>query len=365
MAQASASHGSPPPVNQVETASSIGSAVESASPGKLPHVVIIPQRRPKHRDRGFIRAYAPDLLICGIDQTTFLAFIDGLNVAVAGHPIVSAVNLAGAAVGAVPMSVTPVAGVVGLGVQVVAGVVKEVAARSGQNNYLKKMNDELFGPHGLYCLIMAYDINSRSNVVQFDLGTEHNAAPGPVSPPETPIEAGHSQARFRAHDGILGAAQFPVSAELVFFDPRNEPPPAYEDTDSDDSKYGGVSAAPSVNGNGFWKKLANTAASLQTRQDLKAQVKFVSQGPPSPMRFHMILADFNQYTLPLIQQKKNPTSLISSLLDPKAELNSKDIKKQQKREAKQERKSEKQERKAEKRQRKHPDREPKERKIKS
>lgn len=227
------------------------------------------------------------------------------------------------------------------------------------------MNDELFGPHGLYCLIMAYDINSRSNVVQFDLGTEHNAAPGPVSPPETPIEAGHSQARFRAHDGILGAAQFPVSAELVFFDPRNEPPPAYEDTDSDDSKYGGVSAAPSVNGNGFWKKLANTAASLQTRQDLKAQVKFVSQGPPSPMRFHMILADFNQYTLPLIQQKKNPTSLISSLLDPKAELNSKDIKKQQKREAKQERKSEKQERKAEKRQRKHPDREPKERKIKS
>ncbi|KAL4972051.1 hypothetical protein BDW66DRAFT_155090 [Aspergillus desertorum] len=34
--------------------------------------VIIPQRRPGVRVRGFVRAYAPDLEPCGIDQDTFM-----------------------------------------------------------------------------------------------------------------------------------------------------------------------------------------------------------------------------------------------------------------------------------------------------
>jgi hypothetical protein len=47
--------------------------------GRLPCPVIIPQRRPKDKERGFIRAYAPALLECGIDEATFLNFIDSLN----------------------------------------------------------------------------------------------------------------------------------------------------------------------------------------------------------------------------------------------------------------------------------------------
>ncbi|KAK8061640.1 hypothetical protein PG994_008006, partial [Apiospora phragmitis] len=313
----------------------MGSVLGSAAPGKLPHVIIIPQRRPRKRDRGFIRAYAPDLLRCGIDQATFLAFIDELNAAVSSHPILSAINLAGAAAGFVPASVTPIAGVVGLGVQVVAGVVTEVIARSSQNSYLEKMNNELFRPRGLYCLVMAYDIKSRSNVVQFDLRADHSAAsiePSPPSPQTT-----QSQARFRSNDGVVGAAQFPVSAELVFLDPQDEPPIPYDNGDSETSEDRSFESESSKGGNSFTNKLATTAASLQSRQDLKAQVKF---------------------------QKKNPTSMISSLLDPKAELSSKDVRKQEKREAKQERKAEKQKRKADKRQRKHPNRVPKERKVK-
>lgn len=112
------------------TSSTMASVLGSTSPGKLSHVVIIPQRRPKQRERGFIRAYAPALHHCGIDQATFLAFIDGLNAAVSAHPILSAFNLAGAAAGWVPAAVTPIAGAVGLGVQVVAGVMTELNARS-------------------------------------------------------------------------------------------------------------------------------------------------------------------------------------------------------------------------------------------
>ncbi|KAK8074560.1 hypothetical protein PG997_009223 [Apiospora hydei] len=294
-------------------------------------------RRPKKRDRGFIRAYAPDLLRCGIDESTFLAFIDGLNAAVSAHPILSAFNLAGGAAGMVPSAVTPIAGLVGLGVQVAAGVVTEVKSRSSQNSYLEKMNDELFRPHGLYCMIMAYDIRSRSNKVKFDLGADHNDTFTEASAPPTPPQASQSQARFRSNDGVVGAAQFPVTAELIFPDPNDGSPPPYDDGDSDTSDDSSVKAEPRTGGNSFTKKIAEKAASLQSRQDLKAQRKF---------------------------QRKNPASTIGSLLDPKAELTPKDVKKQEKREAKQERKAEKQERKAEKRQRKHPDREPKERKVK-
>src|SRR5208282_2395036 len=46
---------------------------------KLPLPVILPQRRPKDRARGFIRAYAPDLATCGIDQDMFLDFLNTFN----------------------------------------------------------------------------------------------------------------------------------------------------------------------------------------------------------------------------------------------------------------------------------------------
>lgn len=50
--------------------------------GKLDLPVILPQRRPKNKERGFVRAYAPVLQTCGIDQTEFLAFLDGFEKAI-------------------------------------------------------------------------------------------------------------------------------------------------------------------------------------------------------------------------------------------------------------------------------------------
>lgn len=42
---------------------------------RLPCPVVVPQRRPRTKSRGFVRAYAPLLAGCGIDQDTFLEFL--------------------------------------------------------------------------------------------------------------------------------------------------------------------------------------------------------------------------------------------------------------------------------------------------
>ncbi len=46
---------------------------------RLPCPVILPQRRPHSKGRGFVRAYAPVLDQCGIAQQTFLDFLDSFD----------------------------------------------------------------------------------------------------------------------------------------------------------------------------------------------------------------------------------------------------------------------------------------------
>lgn len=65
--------------------------------------VIIPQRRPKDRSRGFIRAYAPALGEVGIDQATWLAFLDNFQKSSAANPWLAAINMAGFATLAIPI----------------------------------------------------------------------------------------------------------------------------------------------------------------------------------------------------------------------------------------------------------------------
>lgn len=62
--------------------------------GQLELPVVIPQRRPKDRSRGFIRAYAPVLQSAGIDQPTWLEFLDTLQKSSAADPWLNAINLA-------------------------------------------------------------------------------------------------------------------------------------------------------------------------------------------------------------------------------------------------------------------------------
>ena len=61
---------------------------------KLPFPVVLPLRRPKNSSCNSIRAYAPVLSACGIDQALFLDFLETFDRASQASPWLSAVNLA-------------------------------------------------------------------------------------------------------------------------------------------------------------------------------------------------------------------------------------------------------------------------------
>ena len=94
---------------------------------RLTHPVILPQRRPKARSRGFIRAYAPVLESCGIDQSMFLEFLDTFEKASQASPWLNTINLAGIGT----MFIPGVAGfLTGAAIQISVSVAMEVQARS-------------------------------------------------------------------------------------------------------------------------------------------------------------------------------------------------------------------------------------------
>lgn len=104
----------------------IGSFIEAHPPpavpqryGRLSCPVVIPQRRPGNKERGFIKAYAPMLAQCGIDQDTFLDFIRTCNKAVQASKWLVAIQAAAAGAGFAP---NMIAMGVAMGVQVASGI---------------------------------------------------------------------------------------------------------------------------------------------------------------------------------------------------------------------------------------------------
>lgn len=79
--------------------------------------VLVPQRRPNTRVRGFMPAYAPTLSSFGIAQTAFLDFIITLNASLEPNPYLNAINLAGFAGQASPEPISSL--LIGVGVEVV------------------------------------------------------------------------------------------------------------------------------------------------------------------------------------------------------------------------------------------------------
>ena len=63
--------------------------------GGLTLPVVLPQRRPKQRSPGFIRAYAPELQNAGIDEPIFLDFLETFDSASQASPWLNAINLVG------------------------------------------------------------------------------------------------------------------------------------------------------------------------------------------------------------------------------------------------------------------------------
>jgi hypothetical protein len=90
---------------------------------QLPCPVILPQRRPRDKKRGFVRAYAPVLEDCGIDQATFLEFLKTFQESCKADKWLQVVNLSAGIVGLVP---GPITMGVSMAVQFAVGVAMEL-----------------------------------------------------------------------------------------------------------------------------------------------------------------------------------------------------------------------------------------------
>ncbi|KAF2715256.1 hypothetical protein K504DRAFT_497131 [Pleomassaria siparia CBS 279.74] len=197
---------------------------------RLIHPVTIPPRRPKQRDRDFVRAYAPDLSRCDIDQVTFLDFLDGFNAVLASSHWIGAANLAGAVTGAVP---SIIASGVGLVVRVAAGVYKEVQSRKIQNAYLLKKNEEFFQPRDL--------IITHLNLGEWTQNRADTSEPCP------------------RNDGVTGEFDNTDWTELVYFTPNNASEVESDFGDDDNTRESGI---------------ARFSDKHHGEKDVKAQLKY-------------------------------------------------------------------------------------------
>lgn len=113
----------------------------------LPYPVILPQRRPQSKSRGFVRAYAPLLGECkGIDEATFLNFLKEFQKESQASGVFQAVNVAAMVAGMVP---SVIAMAVSTSVQIATKAAIEVQGRQRTNSYLNRINEQLFHPRNL------------------------------------------------------------------------------------------------------------------------------------------------------------------------------------------------------------------------
>jgi len=145
----------------------------------MPYPIVIPQRRPRSKRRGFIRAYPPILDNYGISQDAFLTFLKNFHEASKPSKYIAAVFVAASIVGLVPNVYTMVVSTV---VQVAAGTAAEVQRRRRANTFLDLMNEHLFKPRGLFAMVMCFKPNATRpiEVAEIDvdaLVTQHETAP--------------------------------------------------------------------------------------------------------------------------------------------------------------------------------------------
>ncbi|KAF9882678.1 hypothetical protein FE257_005652 [Aspergillus nanangensis] len=177
---------------------------------KLEYPVIVPQRRPQTRKRGFIRAYAPALEEFGINQDMFIDFLETANRSCQGNPWLNAINLA-----SIPAMFIPSA--VSFAVSIMISVTTEMAIRADgrrkSNAFIDKINQELFRPRGLYCLVMTWKPDSDAAVSSFNMNTAIS----------TSMDQGGAgffnkmKHTFKSSNGKpYGDGAFPESAPLIF-----------------------------------------------------------------------------------------------------------------------------------------------------
>ncbi|KAI9713761.1 MAG: hypothetical protein M1828_001355 [Chrysothrix sp. TS-e1954] len=179
-------------------------------PAKAPRLdqpIILPQRRPGEKGRGFVRAYAPVLSMSGISQETFLSFVKNFHAASSASPVLNVVFYSAGAAGFVPEPFSQLGSAV---VQAAAGTAMELHRRKRTNNFLDQMNDGLFKPRGLYAMVMSYVPNATRPIEAESVDLTAMIA-------KQTDQQGQWKANIRANSGkTFGEPELPQSAPLIF-----------------------------------------------------------------------------------------------------------------------------------------------------
>ncbi|KAK6837464.1 hypothetical protein RU639_001461 [Aspergillus parasiticus] len=240
---------------------------------RIPCPVIIPQRRPGNKDRGFVRAYAPVLADCGINQDVFLNFLEDFFQASKASPWIEVVYVAAGVVGFFPETAAQITSII---IQTVAGTAREIQSRHRANIFLDRVNQDLFMPRGLYVMLgktlfglKKVDINQPVEKPTFDPAPTIAKYTHTDEHPEMNTVKKRLKNMRLASGKTHGLIELPEAAPLV-----------YPDLDR--------AAARAMEGNGreserTREKMKSAGAWVQDYMDRKAQASYEAKNPGSSL----------------------------------------------------------------------------------
>ncbi|EGP87665.1 uncharacterized protein MYCGRDRAFT_109426 [Zymoseptoria tritici IPO323] len=261
-------------VQEIAVSSRLQPTTSSGTPfvrQPLPCPVILPQRRPHKKARGFVRAYAPALAETGIDQETFLTFLKNFHKSSQASPIFDVIGISAGIAGFAP---SIIAMVVCAAVEVGAKVGSEMRARYRTNNFLDRVNETLFRPAGLFAMIVRYKASEATDAQPISAETVNLStyrAMAKVTKQRSCNAEGKSSRSMSdqmsnlrvASDTTRGALQMPEAAPLIYPDLDHklaqEGPESFKDKSKDAKKF------------------------VADYIDRRAQMSFAKQAPPSSL----------------------------------------------------------------------------------
>ncbi|KAH8176684.1 hypothetical protein LIA77_05102 [Sarocladium implicatum] len=227
-------------------------------PAEMPYAVILPQRRPTARSRGFIRAYAPCLeTSCGIGEDEFMQFHDFYAESMKFSNALKIVKVTVGVAGLIP---SPIIMATTTAVGALAEAAGSMQSRGRSNDFLTAMNAEYFMPQGLICCIMRYEPR------------EDKAG---STPQETIAKATAEGWSASSNHGSMGEAMMPIAAPLVFPERTKSNSAAREGKEADGGKEQDAAKKAS--------SMSRMTGFFNDYMDRRARAEFAAKAPDSQL----------------------------------------------------------------------------------
>ncbi|CAI7598408.1 unnamed protein product [Penicillium pancosmium] len=128
-----------------------------SSTRQIPGPVVIPQRRPGSKFRGFVRAYAPELTDCCISQDMFLEFLEGIYESSKVSRSLDVIGIATDIVTWVPGKTDVMTETL---MKIVAGSIPGSQYPDREPTFLDSANELIFMPRGLCAMVVEFKDNA-------------------------------------------------------------------------------------------------------------------------------------------------------------------------------------------------------------